>query len=235
MISVVLVGSEKEENVGRVARVMKNFGFERLILINPRCNHLGNKALALASHADDVLKEAEIKGEEGFSDFDCLVGTTAILGSDSHIPRSPLLPRDAARIISKKNSRIALLFGRESCGLTTGEILKCDILITIPTAKRYPTMNLSQAVGILLYEIFLAQIHSKGKEHVSSHIRFADGREKEILIWHINEVLGSLDFPSKAKKETQRKAWKRVIGKSFLTKKEFMVLMGFFKKIFKRR
>ncbi len=231
MIEVVLVESEKEENIGRVARVMKNFGFAGLTLVDPKCNHLGNKAKALASHAEDILQKAKIRGKDALEEFDYLVGTTAILGNDSNVIRLPLLPRDAATLIAKKNVKVALLFGRESSGLTNEELMECDMLITIPTAKNYSTMNLSQAVGIVLYEVFTA----RGEEHVSSHIRMATKTDKDVLLKIVNEVLDFTEFPTKEKKETQRKVWKKVVGKSMLSKKEALALMGFFKKMMRKR
>ena len=231
MIDVVLMESEKEENVGRVARVMKNFGCPSLVLINPKCNHLGNKAMALASHADDILKSARVLDFKAVQEFDYLIGTTAILGTDSNVTRLPLLPKDAASLIAGKKAKVALMFGKESSGLTNEELMQCDMLITIPTAKNYSTMNLSQAVGIVLYEAFIAQ----GEEHIASHIKTASKTDKEILLKIINGVLDSTEFPTKEKKETQRKVWKRVVGKSMLSKKEALALMGFFKKMMRKR
>ncbi|HIH05100.1 TPA: RNA methyltransferase [Candidatus Woesearchaeota archaeon] len=227
MTTVVLIEPEKEENIGRVARVMKNFGFTKLLLISPKCSHLGTKAMALASHADDVLKKAKVGGKDALEGFDCLVGTTAILGTDSNVLRSPLLPREAAPLLAKKKRSIALLFGRESSGLNNEELRQCDLLVTIPTVRNYSTMNLSQAVGIVLYEVFVAS----GREHAASHIRFARRKDKDILLRQVYSALDPMDFHTPGKKEAQRRVWKRIIGKSFLTKKEFMALMGFFKKI----
>ncbi len=231
MIDVVLIEPEKEENIGRVARVMKNFGYVRLTLVSPKCNHLGNKAKALASHAIDILQKARVAEKDSLGEFDYLVGTTAILGNDSNVARLPLLPRDAAALIARKNAKIALVFGRESSGLTNEELMQCDMLITIPTAKNYSTMNLSQAVGIVLYEIFIA----RGNEHVATHIRMASKTDKDVLLRIINSVLDVTEFPTKEKKETQRKVWKRVVGKAMLSKKEALALMGFFKKMMRKR
>jgi tRNA/rRNA methyltransferase len=231
MIEVVLVEPEKEENVGRVARVMKNFGYSSLMLIDPKCSHLGNKAKALASHAEDILRKAKVAKKDALWEFDYLVGTTAVLGNDSNVTRLPILPKEAARAIARKNAKVALVFGRESSGLTNEELAQCDMLVTIPTAKNYSTMNLSQAVGIVLYEIFIA----RGEEHVSTHIRAASKKDKEILLGIINTVLDATKFPTKEKKETQRKVWKRVVGKSMLSKKEALALMGFFKRVTGKR
>ncbi len=231
MVWIVLMEPEKEENIGRVARVMKNFGYGNLALIDPKCNHAGNKALALASHASDILHKAKVGGREFLEGFDYLVGTTAVLGNDSNVTRIPLLPKDAACAIAKMTSKIAFLFGRESTGLTNEELQQCDMLITIPTAKNYSTMNLSQAVGIVLYELFVAQ----EKEHIATHIRPATKTDKEILLRIINGVLDATEFPTKEKKETQRKVWKRVVGKAMLSKKEALALMGFFKRMMRKR
>lgn len=230
MISVILIEPEKEENIGRVARVMKNFGYANLTLVAPKCNHLGNKAKALASHASDILQKARVVEKDSLGEFDYLVGTTAVLGADSNVTRLPLLPRDAATLLAGKNAKIALIFGRESSGLTNEELMQCDMLITIPTAKNYSTMNLSQAVGIVLYEVFMA----KNGEHIASHIKTASKTDKEILLKIINNVLDNTEFPTKEKKETQRKVWKRVVGKAMLSKKEALALMGFFKRMMRK-
>src|SRR3989338_3366915 len=101
MITVVLMQPEKEENVGSIARVMKNFGFESLMLVEPKCNHLGNKAQATASHAFDILQKAQVLDKKSFLDHvDYLVGTTAILGDDANLPRLPLLPGPGAKKIA---------------------------------------------------------------------------------------------------------------------------------------
>ena len=60
-------------------------------------------------------------------------------------------------------------------------------------------------------------------------------KDNDILLKIINGVLDSTEFPTKEKKETQRKVWKRVIGKSMLSKKEALALMGFFKKMMRKR
>ena len=158
--------------------------------------------------------------------FDYLIGTTAILGTDYNIPRSAITIDKLANKLSKiKKSKIGLLIGREGSGLNNKEIDMCDILITIPASKKYPTMNISHAVSIILYELF-----KNNKENSSSHINFATKKEKDIILKFINRILNKMDFTTKVKKQTQKKVWKRVIGKSLLTKREAFVVMGFLRK-----
>ena len=45
-----------------------------------------------------------------------------------------------------------LLFGREDSGLTNQELLKAQKVFTIRTSKEFPSLNLSHAVSIVLYE-----------------------------------------------------------------------------------
>ena len=60
MLAVVLVEPETPGNIGSVARVMKNFGVKRLLLVNPKCNHLDGEAYGRAMHARDILKAAVV-------------------------------------------------------------------------------------------------------------------------------------------------------------------------------
>ena len=48
----------------------------------------------------------------------------------------------------------ALVFGRENHGLDRTELALCDLTVQVPTSPEHPVLNLSHAVGILLYELF---------------------------------------------------------------------------------
>jgi len=229
MISIILIEPELSENVGFVARAMKNFDFKELILINPKCSL--DKAVKTAKHGKDILKKAKIKKIDYLKRFDYLVGTTAILGTDYNIPRNPISPEQVANKLFKidsKKIKVGLLIGREGSGLNNKEIEMCDILVSIPASKKYPTLNISHSVSIILYELFKSK-----KEKSTSHINFATKKEKEIILNYLNKVLNKLEFKTKEKKETQKKVWKRIIGKALLTKREAFSVMGFFRKLVK--
>jgi len=227
MISIILVEPQTEGNIGAVARVMKNFDFKDLVLINPKADHLAREALDRATHAKTILKKAKVKDFSYLSRFDYLIGTTSMIGSDYNIPRSPLTSQQLAEKISKVKGKIGLLIGRESTGLNNEEIKKCDFVVAIPASKKYPTMNVSHAVSIILYELF----KKLGKGKINEHINFATKKDKEIILKSINKVLDKIEFSTKEKKETQKIVWKRTIGKGLLTKREAFALIGFFKKL----
>ncbi len=224
MIYVALVESKTPGNIGAVARCMKNFNLDKLILVNPKCNHLCKEALDRASHAKDILKNAKTMNFEELTEkFDYLVGTSSIVGTDYNIPRSPLTP-DKLKLPNKK---IVIIFGREDSGLHNDEILKCDFIVTIPTSKKYAAMNLSHSAAVIFYEIF----KNMKAEKINSDIAFASKKDKDVLLGIINSSLDKLEFSTKKKKETQRKIWKRLIGKAFLTRREIFALCGYFRKI----
>ena len=228
MIEVILVEPRKQENLGAVARAMKNFDFENLVLINPKCR-MGVKARKVAKHANDILDKAKTKDFSYLKKFDYLIGTTAILGTDYNIPRNTISIDQLADKINKikDKAKIGILIGRETIGLKNDEIELCDILATIPSSKKYPTLNISHSAAIMLYEIFKKISNEKS----NSHINFAAKKDKDIILRYIDNVLDKMDFSTQEKKETQKKVWKRVIGKALLTKREAFSVMGFLRKL----
>ena len=152
-IDIVLVAPLYEGNVGFAARVMKNFGFTRLVLIDP-CK-LGDEAKARASHAQDVLGNAEVCTiEDVFARSNIVVATTGqVSKSVCHADADAVLfaPR-APRTHRYAEGRMSILFGRENWGLNNDEVKRSDMICTIPTADEYPILNLSHAVGVVCYE-----------------------------------------------------------------------------------
>ncbi len=224
-MDVILLEPQSAGNIGAIARVMSNFGFENLVLINPQCDHLCEEAQGRAKHARNVLKKAKIIQIDALKKYHTVIGTTSQLGTDYNIPRSPLSPMQLAEIIPQSKKDIGILFGREGIGLKNNEIELCDFVVTIPTSKKYPTMNLSHSVAVICYELFKAQ------ENITSHIRFASDVDKKQIMKMVDAQISKMKFSTPAKKETQEKIWKRIVAKSFLTKREAFALMGFFRKL----
>ncbi|RLE44761.1 RNA methyltransferase, partial [Candidatus Woesearchaeota archaeon] len=157
-------------------------------------------------------------------------GTTARTGSDYNLIRTPITPEKFSEKIKEiGKNKIALVFGREDSGLTNEELKLCDFIVIIPTSKKNRALNLSHSVAILLYEIFKK---SKARK-IGKNIKAISRKEKQVILEVINNILNKLDFATKEKKETQKKLWKRLIGKAMLTKRESFALIGFLKKILK--
>lgn len=230
MISVILIEPSFPGNIGSICRAMANFEFNELIIVNPKCDVFASDAIKMSKWGSDILKKAKIVDFDYLKKFDYLIGTTGKVGTtDYNIIRSPITPDELADLINKKeNSKIAILFGREDKGLTNEELELCDFVVSIPASKKYPILNLAQAATIIFYELFK---NNNSKLSNLSHIKYATAKEKEILMSILKNKLDKMHFATKEKKETQIKVWKRMIGKSFLTKREAMALMGFLKRI----
>ncbi|PIN79780.1 hypothetical protein COV16_02395 [Candidatus Woesearchaeota archaeon CG10_big_fil_rev_8_21_14_0_10_34_8] len=234
MLSIIVTEIEHAQNLGAICRAMANFGFKDLILINPKCKPDNFDALIRAKHSSaPILKNAKIKDFDVLKKFDILIGTTARNGTRYNIPRAPLTPVELALILEERGIvedpkvRAGLLIGREGHGLDNEEIKKCDFIVTIPTHEGYIPLNISHAVSILLYEIYKKLGTSKfdKKFHKSS------AKDKEIILGLIDEILAKMEFKSESKRETQKIVWKRMVGKSLMTKREAFALIGFLKKL----
>ncbi len=226
-IFVILVEPKYAGNVGAVARVMKNFGFSKLIIVSPYFSLDDENCRKYAMHAQDILDQAKIvrNFEDALKIVDYMVGTSSIESkNDKHHLRKAFTVRKFAEEIKKMEGRIGIAFGREDFGLLNKEIKKCDLLVKIPTSESYPSLNLSHAVCIVLYELFLNLNGYSPYEVV-----LANGKEKEKLYEFFNKLLDVIEYPD-FKKERTKILFRRVIGRAMLSKWEYHALMGVFKK-----
>jgi len=225
--SVVLASPKYDGNIGAVARIMKNFGFRNLVLINPPT--MGKEARAMAVHAYDIIENAVIleKFENLKDRFDFLVGTTAVIAGDGNTLRTPVKP-DTLKNSLDLDAKIALVFGREDDGLLNDEIEMCDLLITIPTSIEYPTLNLAQSVCIILYEISKQEMLNKFSKRKKKLKEF-DKIEKKVLLEKYDALVDSIydhDFENNLSKKTFR----QLIGRAFISGREAFTLIGLFRR-----
>ena len=146
---------------------MENFNFKKLIIFNPIENVdkiLSYETQGFAMHGKEILLNTEIieiknqedhlsEFQEFLKRFDYVIATTARGKRYSNIRRLAIFPENLNLPISAKPLSIAILFGKESRGLTNEEISFADLILRIPTNDEYSALNLSHACGIILYEI----------------------------------------------------------------------------------
>ena len=138
-VQVVLVNPLYEGNVGSTARVMKNFGWTRLALVDP-CP-LGNEAKAMASHAQDVLANARtVTLEEVVHESALVVATTGEVAQSVCSPvRMPYFsPRELRELVADVDGTVSVLFGRENRGLTNEELGRAGVICTHPDLADLP-------------------------------------------------------------------------------------------------
>jgi TrmH family RNA methyltransferase len=216
-IDIVLVAPLYEGNVGFTARVMKNFGFSRLVLIDP-CT-LGNEANARAAHAQDVLRGAELCTiEDVFARSNIVIATTGTVSkSVCHSMRMPFYsPRELRERVKDIDGRISILFGRENWGLNNEEVKRSDMICTIPTTEEYPILNLSHAVGVICYELSDLSLPAYA---------LASPNDMGYLYQHIDQYLDTIEHPA-FKRENTMILIRRVLGRANLTTREASTLHG---------
>ena len=222
-VRVVLVEPLYQGNVGSVTRVMKNFGFSDLVLVNP-CK-LEGEARAMSSHARDILENARIVStlEEAIEDANIVIGTTGITGSKiyEHIRMPYYVPRELKEKFAGMSGTVAILFGREDQGFNNDEMKTCDMILTIPTSDIYPIMNLSHAVGVVLYEM---------SDIESGDIPLAEGFDLGLLHEHLEELMEDIDYPAHKKDKTML-MFKRIFGRAQLIPREVQTLRGVIRRI----
>jgi len=165
-IRIVMVNTTHAGNIGAAARAMKNMGLCQLVLVDPVAE-LGDEAINRASRADDILDNAMVVPtlEAAIADCHWVVGTSA---RSRHIPWPLISPRQCASkarqlfqswdVNEATAPAVALVFGRESRGLTNEELHLCHAHVHIPTVDDFSSLNVAQAIQVLCYEMRLAAL-----------------------------------------------------------------------------
>lgn len=220
-ISIVLVRPKFHENIGSVARAMKNMGLNRLAIVNG-CSPLHADAYKLASGAEDILERAEefFTLREAISEMGCVVGMTSRRGKE----RSPLIAPEllAKKLIpfSLKNS-IALAFGSEREGLTNEELSLCHLFVRIPSMDSFPSLNLAQAVMVVSYELFRGSIEIHKKP-----IQLAQAEQLERMFEHMEKTLLHIGFLDSNHPKRIMRALRKLLGRSQMDEREVQILHG---------
>ena len=150
-VDVVLLRPRWARNLGSVARAMKNFGLHKLTIVDSQIGSW-NDAYQMAVQANDILDNAEATDlTTALSKSSWIVGT-----SNEPPPGTRVLtPREVADMALDRGAP-TLLFGGEINGLDPAELLRCQVVSTVPTAKEQTSLNLSHSVSIYGAELYAA-------------------------------------------------------------------------------
>ncbi len=154
---LVLVGPQDIVNIAGAVRLAKNFGIEQLRLVNPAVFDPW-RIEGIAHNTADLVARITLHDTLAQATEDC-VYLTALTARERTAKRSLLRPRAASLELAARSTEgpVALVAGREDRGLTNEELDQCHALVTISTVPGHRSLNLAQAVGILLYETWLAR------------------------------------------------------------------------------
>lgn len=230
-ITIVLNRPKHSTNIGFVVRSARNTGIDRLTIIKRQggydegeisrtATHFGSSLIDKIEYFDDL--------ESALANFQYIVGTTARCGN-TNLKREITVPRDMAEklvSISHKN-KVALLFGPEDRGLTNEELAYCDLLVTIPVSSEMRSINLSHAVMVLCYEIFIASNTSMG----AFNPKLATFQEKEDMLTHLKETCTKINFINPENPEYWMIAIRRFFSRTHLYSKDVKIIRGICRQI----
>lgn len=152
-IYVILVEPVYKGNVGSVARIMNNFGYCKLRIVG---SIPSKEDQIIAVHSNSILEQAEIFDSlaSAVSDLDRTIALSRRKGNKKKVDLNPLQLGKYVNELSESNLKLGLVFGRETFGLTDHEAEQCDLRCYIPANEEFPSLNLAQAVAVILYEIY---------------------------------------------------------------------------------
>lgn len=224
-ISIVLVRTKTPGNIGAAARCMMNMGLSRLVLVRPPKDPDG-AALKFAAGADRII-EASVRCatlEEAVAGHQLVIGTSrrrSRLRKNVHSPRAL-----AERVVPLLGAnRVAVVFGPEVDGLEKSHLALCQEIVAIPSSDAYPSLNLSHAVMVVAYELFVASPGSPG----APAAKLADSAALEQFFLHFQQTLeqiGFLDRNSYCERDRMMFSIRQLFGRARLEPRDVSILRG---------
>ena len=235
-VSLVLHRPSSAENIGAVARVLKNFGLSRLVIVAPPSwegparsgpglarEDVLARARRTARHASDLLDTAAVHRDLRSA----LAGSTWSCGTTSRAPegRPRLTPRELAAEVARRAlaGPVAIVLGEERRGLSDGELELCQAVCTIPTRPEYDSMNLAQAAAVLAYEVSLASGVALPEAPEGPPAR----QETIEALWdRVRELLTRAGYLNPQNPEHILADWRRVLARAEPTQRETELLVA---------
>jgi tRNA/rRNA methyltransferase len=229
--TIILVEPRGPINIGSVCRAMMNFGFTRLRLVNPTRHYQSLLAKKMSLGAFSLLENALLFDDlaSALADIQVSFGTTRRFGK---YRKHFLTPAAAAKKITREypKTTCALVMGPEDTGLETKDLDLCRHFITIPTHDAYPSMNLSHALAVLLYEISSSSDGNRDSAALPPK-KLATGTETEQMMDHMRESLLNIDFLDPNNPDHLLRTFRRIFGVSGLTSRDVRIIRGLMSRI----
>ncbi len=226
-IRIVLVDPKYGGNIGAVCRVLMNMGITDLALVAPHNKLDWAEARKLAYHAEGLLEAHNVFQtlEEAVADCTVVAGTSARTGMyRDHAG----LPREIAPVVidSAAHHKAALVFGREDKGLFNEELAVCTHIINIPSSELYRSLNLSHAVMVCCYELFL--LAGGGSDYKPPEERSPEAgsamRERLFETW--SAMMLETGFCEEEKLGHMMLGLRRIFSRGKLTENDVRILLG---------
>lgn len=228
-LRVVLVRTRNPLNIGAAARVMSNFGVFHLRVVTPFEKAFREAVSAVGAAPLLARAEEHDSVESAVGDCGLVVGTTAVGHREL---QHELYSLDvAAKKIRQRlaGGRVAMLFGSEKTGLSNQDLSHCHWLVRIPTREEHRSMNLAQAVAIVVYELSRGRLTVKANNKLSSAAADMEAlhRISDVLL----EMLHTSGYIHRRSTATAEEKLRRMLRRFQLSSADAEVLLGMLRKI----
>ena len=225
-LKVILVEPKGPLNVGCVARLCSNFEVHELRIVSPKCDIFSIEAKKMALKGQKFLDHCKIFDNLEKAIFDC----DLVLASSGRIDaRKDFIFESSEDIFNwttsfKKIKNLAIIFGREDRGLTNSELLLANKIFTIPSSQNNPSLNLSHAVSIVLYELNKSSKRNLNKE--LKVFNLASSKQIHDSFEEIEEMLLEVGYLLKHTSKAKINKFKNYILRANTSIHEINVLRG---------
>ena len=225
-IKIILVEPSGSLNVGSIARLCSNFNVAQLRIVSPKCDIFSLEAKKMALKGINFINKCTIYESliDSISDCDLVLATCG----RSDYPKG--YEQDSLENISKwirnfkKVKNLAIIFGREDRGLTNQELLMAHKVITIKTHKNFPSLNLSHAVSIVLYE--LSKVTKTDNVLKKKTLDYATSKQIEDSFLEIEKLLLKTGYLLPHTLNAKISKFKKYIHRAETSKHELDILRG---------
>ena len=197
-ISIVIVEPQMPENVGAIARCIKNFSLTDLRIVKPRFSWPDERCFAISAGADDVLNSAKVfeNFQAAVHDLSYLYACTARRRYMNKEYVTANFLQDSVKINQEDGHKVGILFGREANGLSNEEVSICNKILVIDSNEDFQSLNIAQAVCIVAYELF----STRTRVDLANNQDLASKKDIESFFQHLTNSLDANGFFKVAEK-----------------------------------
>jgi TrmH family RNA methyltransferase len=222
---LVLVNPQDIVNIASSVRIAKNFGIQRMRLVDPEVFD-PYRIEGIAHNTADLVARIEIFDSLQQAIQDC-VFTAVLTARERAAKRRVLRPREAAGALidAAEAGPVAIVAGREDSGLTNAELDLCHALVTISTDPTHRSLNLAQAVAIMAYETW----NARGGERLPvkpprNQAEPATSGQLEELFGDWTRALWAIDFFKTRQPDNVMRSFREVVFRAELDGREASLL-----------
>ena len=230
-VGFVLIKPQLPENIGFCARALKNFGFKKLDLVDPKEKWPNRKAIATSVGANNILKKTKIYFDikSAINSYDIIYASSA---RKRDINKKHLSFKQFIESIKKnKNKKIGIIFGPEASGLSNEDITHSNYIFKIPVSKNFESINLSHSLILVCFELFKIL----KPNYLKKQKKLTDVASKKKFNTFFDFLENKLEkrgfFTPKEKKKTMLINLRNIFGRIELSNKELRVLSSVFSKL----